>query len=325
MMRAAIYKQYGEPDVLQVKEAGIPEPGPDEVLIRIKASSVSAGDWHMRKADPWAVRLFNGLLRPKIQILGSEFAGVVESIGTDVTHFKVGDEVFGATGLKLGANAEYLCLKEKDPLVHKPNAVSFDEAAAIPFGAITALHFLKDIALIKPGQKLLVHGASGAVGLATVQLGRYFGADVTGVCSGRNKELVLSAGAHQVIDYQQENFADSKLAPWDLVLDTTGQIQFHEVKGSLQENGQFLAVAGGLRDFLAVLKNKISLALGMESRQIRMSIAVEDQKGIHFIADRIKDSSLKPIIDRVYSLEEIARAHAYVETGRKVGSVIIQL
>jgi len=328
-MKAAVYRRYGPPEVLQLEDMDIPQPADHEVQIRIKASSVSAGDWHLRKADPFAARFFNGLFKPKLTTLGSELAGVITAIGANVKRFKVGDEVFGATGLSLGANAEYLCLSENAPIAIKPGNISFKEAAAIPFGAVTAKHFLQKQANLVPGQELLVYGASGAVGIYAVQLGKIFGARVTAVCSGSNADLVTRAGADEVIDYTKGGFPavnqHQERQRWHVIMDTVGKTDFNQIKHCLTPQGQHLAIAGGLKEMRQAFINAIARLLKWQKKRLVMDIAIEQQADIEWFAELIQQGRLKAVIDSEYSLENIAAAHHRAESGRKTGTLVLTM
>ena len=245
-MKAVVYTRYGPPDVLEIKDVAKPVPGNNEVLVRIHATTVCAADWRLRKADPFIVSVMNGLWSPRIQILGMELAGKVESVGKAVTRFREGDQVFGATGFKFGAHAEYACLPQDGLLEIKPANMTFEEAAAVPFGAVTALHFLRK-AKIQAGQKVLVYGASGSVGVFAVQLAKHFGAHVTGVCSTANLDLVKSLGADEVIDYTREDFSTAGPV-YDIVFDTVGKSGFARSLKSLKRGGFYVVIApsGGL-------------------------------------------------------------------------------
>lgn len=323
-MKAAVYYQYGAPEVLQLAEQEIPQPVAKEIQIRIKASSVSSGDWHLRKADPFVARLFSGLFKPKLNTLGSDLSGVITAVGEHVDKFKVGDAIFGATGLSLGANAQYLCLPQDAPIALKPDNLSFNQAAAIPFGAVTAKHFLVNQAQLKPGQELLVYGASGAVGINAVQIAKALGARVTGVCSTQNIETVLSAGADNVIDYTREDFLQSDQR-WHVVMDTVGKTDFAIVKHVLTADGQFLAIAGGLKEMRQALCNSISRLLRLEKQKLVMGIAIEQQADIEWFAELIQQNKLTAVIDSEFPLEQIVDAHHRAESGRKVGSVILTM
>ena len=244
-MKAIVYTKYGPPGVLHFKEAEKPIPKANEILIRIIATAVNSGDIRLRKADPFAVRFIFGLLKPKINVLGSVFSGVVEEIGKDVTHFKTGDEVFGHTDMRFGAYAEFKCLPEDGTLALKPDILSHTEAAVIPFGALAALHFIKK-AKIKNGQKVLIYGASGAVGTAAIQLAKYHGAIVTGVCSTDNVGLVRSLGADIVINYSKEEF-NKNGEKYDVIFDTVNKIPFRKILNSLNRSGIIILSAAEMR------------------------------------------------------------------------------
>src|SRR3984893_9462611 len=245
-MKAAVYHRYGPPEVIEIKDVEKPVPKDSQVLIRIHATTVSAADWRMRRAVPFIVRFMTGLWRPKkIQILGMEFSGKVESVGRAVTRFGEGDQVCGSTGFKFGAHAEYICLPEDALLATKPVNMSFEEAAAVLFGGVSALHFLRK-ADIQAGQKVLIYGASGSVGVFAVQLAKNFGAHVTGVCSTANLDLVRSLGADEVIDYTREDFSSAGRV-YDIVFDTVGKSGFSRSLKSLKRGGFYLRASGSTR------------------------------------------------------------------------------
>lgn len=317
-MKAAVYTKYGSPGVLQLKDVEKPIPKNNEILVRVKATAVNSGDVRLRKADPFAVRFIFGLIKPKINILGTVFSGEVESAGKDVTLFKVGDQVFGHTDLKFGAYAEYKCVPEDGSLAIKPANISHEEAAVIPFGGVTALHFIKK-AMIKPGQKVLVVGASGAVGSAAVQLAKSFGADVTGVCSTANIALVKSIGADKVIDYTKDDFTRNGEI-YDIIFDTVKTISVSRSLKSLNKNGIMILSAAGMTELLqGFWISKTS------SNKVMTGVISHNAADIIFLKGLIEADKLKPVIDRIYSLEQIAEAHAYAEKGHKKGNIIIKI
>ncbi|HET6555919.1 MAG TPA: NAD(P)-dependent alcohol dehydrogenase [Prolixibacteraceae bacterium] len=317
-MKAIVYTQYGPPEVLQLKEVEKPLPKDHEVLLRIKATAVNSGDWRVRKPEPFGVRLLFGLMKPKITILGAVFSGEIESVGKDVKLFKAGDEIFGHTDMRFGAYAEYICLSESGTLALKPHNLTHTEAAVIPFGGITALHFIKK-AVVKPGQKVLINGASGAVGSTAIQLAKYFGANVTGICSTGNMDLVKSLGADKVIDYTKEDFTKNG-ETYDIIFDTVNKISFSRCLKSLNKNGLLILSAGGLAEMLqGFWTSKTS------SRKVITGIISHSADDIHFLKKLIETDRLKPVIDKIYRLEQMAEAHAYVEKGHKKGNVAITL
>jgi len=320
-MKAIICTAYGGPEVMQIQEIDKPTPRDNEVLIKISATTVTSADVRIRKADPFLARLFYGLLKPKDNmILGSELAGEIEAIGKNVTQFKPGDLVFAGAGITLGANADYLCMNETDAIAVKPNHLTYEEAASIPFGATTSLIFLRDKGKIRPGQKILIYGASGALGVAAVQLAKSFGAEVTGVCSTVNLALIKNLGADQVIDYTQADFTQNKNT-YDLVFDTVGKSSFSGCLSVLKPNGIYLR---------AVHFTPIPILRGLwtsitSSKKVVGGVAIESQEHLIFIKELIEQGKLKPVIDRCYPMTQVAEAHQYVEQGHKKGNVVITI
>lgn len=317
-MKAAVYTQYGPPAVLKVQEVEKPVPKQNEVLIRVKATAVNSGDWRLRKADPFAVRFLYGLLKPKINILGSVFSGEVESVGEKVKDFKAGDFVFGHTDLSFGSYAEYKCIPENGSIALKPLNISHKEAAVIPFGGVAALHFMKK-AMIKPGQKVLVVGASGAVGSSAIQLAKSLGADVTGVCSTTNIPLVESIGANKVIDYTKEDFTKNG-ETYDVIFDSVNAMPVSRSTKSLTKNGTMILSAAGMSEMIQGLWiSKTS------NKKVLTGMISHNKTDIVFIKELIEKGKYKPVLDRTYSLEQIAEAHAYVEKGHKKGNVAVEV
>lgn len=317
-MKAAVYNQYGAPQVLQLKEVAKPAPTENEILIRIKATAVNSGDVRLRKADPFAVRFFFGLLKPKINTLGSVFSGEVESVGSKVSLFKAGDQVFGHTDMRFGAYAEYICVDQNGSLAIKPAAISHKEAAAIPFGGVTALHFLKK-AMVQANQKVIIVGASGAVGSAAVQLAKSYGAVVTAVCSTGNADLVKGLGADKVIDYTKEDFTQNG-EKYDLIFDTVNTISVTRAAKSLTPKGTMILSAAGMTEMLQGFWLNVS-----GGRKVLTGVISHKAEDIQFLKKLIETKKFKPVIDRSFPLAKIADAHAYVEKGHKKGNVALEV
>jgi NADPH:quinone reductase-like Zn-dependent oxidoreductase len=323
-MKAAVVRRYGPPDVVKIEEIPKPVPAPDEVLIRVRATTVSSGDWRLRTANvPRGmgplVRLAVGFTGPRQGVLGAEIAGDVEAVGSAVTRFHVGDRVFAMTGTSLGGHAEYRAMRETAAIAAIPPALSYEQAAALSFGGTTALYYLRDRAKLRAGERVLINGASGAVGSAAVQLARHIGAEVTGVCSGANTELVRSIGATHVIDHTQQDFTRGA-ETWDVILDTVGNLSFATCERVLAPGGRLGLVVGDLFQLIGA-----SVRPNRSGRTVIAGITPERAEDLRTLAELAAAGAYTPVIDRTYPFDRIAEAHAHVESHRKKGSVVITL
>lgn len=324
-MKAYICEKFGPPEVLRLTEVEKPQPGENEILIKVHATTVNAADCNIRGQSyipaglGFMARMMLGFKKPRIPITGSVVAGEVEAVGKKVTSFKAGDHVYG-TGPGLGGYAEYVCRPEKDALALKPENISFEEAAVVPYGALTALYFLREVAGVSPGQKVLINGASGGVGVYAVQIARYLGAEVTGVCSTRNLEFVGSLGAHKVIDYTKEDPARSGES-WDAILDVVvGKTSFQRFKGSLAPRGYYLAVAGGLNDMIAMIRTSVT---GGKKVKFGGGSSCEKKEFLLFLNELIEAGKLTMVVDKTFPFADLVEAHRYTESGARRGSVAV--
>lgn len=296
-MKAVVYERYGSPDVLELKDIQKPVPEPGEMLVKVYATSVTAGDWRMRRADPFLIRIFAGLFKPsRVKILGFELAGVIEEVGKDVKSFKKGESVFASCGFRFGAYAEYKCLPENDLVAHKPSNMTFEEAATVPIGGLTALRLLTQ-AQVKEGHTVLIYGASSSVGTFAIQIGKYFGAVITAVCSTANMELVRSLGADHVTDYIEEDVTKIP-SSFDVIFDAIGKTSRSVYKHLLKPGGRYVSVSGMPR---------------------------EKPDDLLFLKELIESGKLRTVIDRRYTLGQIREAHAYAEQFRKKGNVVVNV
>lgn len=324
-MKAIVYEKYGSPEVLKIREMPKPIPKADEVLIKIHATTVTTADCNIRGfvfVPPGFMlisRLMFGIRKPKKSVLGIEVAGEIEAVGSSVQRFKVGDMVMGLDGIRLGAYAEYTCRPETGGLVIRPANLSYEEAAAFSNGALTAFTFLKKMGNVHGGQKALVIGASGSVGSAAIQIAKHFGAEVTGVCSTKNIDLVKSIGADRVLDYTKEDFTRSGEV-YDIIFDTVGKTTFFRCKNALTAKGVFLASAGGMDAMLLMVWTSI-----FGRRKVKAGISSESQADLEFLKQLAETGVIKPVIDRCYPLEAMVEAHRYVDAGHKKGNVVIMV
>ncbi len=324
-MKAVVYDRYGPPDVLRLEEVERPVPKEDEVLVKIRATAVTRADCATREANRRSglavsliSRLISGLRRPKQRILGTEFAGGVAAVGTAVNEFAFGEHVFGTSGFRFGAHAEFICMRESARIAHMPAGMSFEEAAAVCDGGLNALWCLRQGNLRK-GQRILIYGASGAIGTAGVQLAKYFEADVTAVCSTKNLELVRALGADRVVDYTQEDFTKNGQT-YDVIFDAVGKHSFRRCRSSLRSGGSYLATDGLRNLVLALWTSRIG------DKKVVFSIPPRyTKKDVLFLKELIEAGKYRAVIDRCYPFEDIVEATRYVETEQKTGNVVLTI
>ncbi len=330
-MKAMTYTEYGSPDVLQLREIAKPSPKDNEILIRIRATRVNYGDMLARKFGSVTTKEFNmpgllllparmefGIRKPKKNILGSEFSGEIEAVGKEVKRFKVGDAVFGYRGSTFGAYAEYMCMPESGLVTHKPANMSFEESTLIPYGALTAYSHFKKVN-IQPGQKVLVNGASGGIGSAGVQLAKYFGAEVTGVCGTAKLNFVKALGADKVIDYSKEDFTKNG-ETYDLIYDILGKSSFENCQGSLTSTGVLLYASFKTKQLMQMMQ--MSKSTG---KKVICVLSSETLADLNFIKELVEAGKFKTVIDKQFPLEKTAEAHRYYESGKNTGNVVINV
>jgi NADPH:quinone reductase-like Zn-dependent oxidoreductase len=319
-MRAVVHTEYGPPEVLRLAEVARPVPKDDEVLVRVRATTVNRTDTGFRQGKPWFVRFFSGLRRPKNPILGSEFAGEVEAIGGAVTAFTVGDQVFGVNADRFGAHAEYVCVAETGPIAPRPAGMSDEEAAAVCDGAILALSGLRR-ADLEPGWRIEVYGASGSIGTAAVQLGKALGVHVTAVCNAANVDIVRSLGADEVIDYAEVDFTTTG-STYDFVFDAVGKHSFGRCRRALTRRGIFIGT-----DLGPLSQNPLLALVGPLSpgRKVRFPIPHYEKDDVLYLKDLIEAGTYRAVIDRTYPLEQVVEATTYVETEQKTGNVVLTI
>ncbi len=314
-MRAVVHDRYGPPDVLRLEDVARPVPAHDEVLVRVHATTVNRTDCHRRAADPFLWRFLLGVRRPKNRILGMEFAGDVVAVGTSVSEFEGGDQVFGIK--RFGANAEFVCVRESALIAHKPTGMSYEEAAAVCDGALNALACLRR-AQLRPGKTVLVYGASGSIGTAAVQLAKHGGAHVTAGCNTKNVELVRSLGAEEVIDYLQEDFTRNG-ETYDVIVDAVGKHSFLRCRGSLKPGGFYVATDRLQNVAFALWTWRIG------DKKVALPVSRATQKDVLYLKELIEKGDYRPVIDRSYPLEDVIEAARYVETQQKTGNVVLTL
>lgn len=320
-MKAALYPAFGPPSVIRMADVPKPKAGPRDVLVKVHATTVSTGDMRLRSGNVprgfgLGLRIALGVFRPRHFILGTDFAGVVEAVGPAVTRYAVGDKVFGA---RFGAHAEYVVVREDKTVAPMPANLTFEQAATLAFGGVTALSYVRDQTRVQPGDRVLVNGASGSVGSATVQLAKHFQAHVTGVCSAGNAELVKSLGAERIIDYKKEDFTQGGQT-FDVIIDTVGNCSFERAAPALAPGGRLGQVVSSLGETLGAL-----IRPSRGGRRVAAGVATTSNSGLHFLKELAESGDYRPVIDRTYPFDSIVDAHTYVETGHKKGNVVVSL
>ena len=323
LMKAIVRCDYGSPDVLKLEDVEKPVPGDDQLLVRVRAAALNPLDWHYLRGTPYVARMEMGLRRPKVTRLGVDFAGTVESVGRNVTQFKPGDEVFGG---RTGALAQYVSVREDRAVVPKPANLTFEQAAAVPVAAITALQALRDKGKLQPGQKVLVNGASGGVGTFAVQIAKSLGADVTAVCSTKNVDMVRSIGADRVIDYTREDFTRGGQR-YDLILDNVGNHSLSQCRRALNPRGKYIMVGGPSGRWIDPLPRAFNAFVlsRFVSQDMGMFLAELNKKDLTVLRDLMQDGKVTPLIDRRYRLREVPEAIRYLEQGHARGKVVVTL
>ncbi len=321
-MKAITYARYGSPDVLKLDNTAKPEPKDGEVLIRIRAAAVTPSDTAFRSGNPFVARLAAGPLKPRHQVLGDALAGEVEAVGAGVTRFRVGDRVFGSAGPSMGAHADYIALPEDAALASMPEEMSFAEAAGIADGGLTALPFLRDKGRIKRGDKVLINGASGAIGTIAIQLAKHYGSEVTAVSSSANADLVRSLGADHVVDYRSEDFTQGG-ERYDVIFDAVGKSAFAKARRVLKPGGRYLTTVPSLGGMMQMLRTSVAGSRKAIFGAMGLRKPAEKAKDLAFFRDLAEAGELRAVIDRTYPFARFADAHAHVDTGHKTGAVVI--
>lgn len=321
-MRIVTQTRYGGPDVLEIREMPRPTPKANEVLVRVEAFSVTLADCAFRKADPFIVRFFAGLVRPKNLVLGDTIGGVVEAVGKQVTRLKVGDPVFGSVGSDLGGSADYVCLADVEAIVRRPGGLDAGQGAGLAYGYLTAMPFMRDEAQVRPGDKVLVNGGASSVGYAAVQLAKHFGAEVTAVCSGRNGELTLALGADHVIDRTKADFAAVR-ERYDVIFDAVGKSNFGRCKAALKPGGIYLTTVPSLAILWHMLTKRKP---GKRARLATTGLRPVGAKlaDMVVLAELVEAGAVRAVTDRRFPMADVAEAHRYVEAGRKAGDVVVE-